>query len=554
MKNSPFGLFITLLVSKIVIAQGSLLLVGGGGENYNSWSDIPYSWFVQQADSGIIINIDVDEVADWYPGYFKSFGAAEGTQALRIASKSVANDSATYRLLTSASGIFMEGGDQWDYVSVWKGTLVEDAIHYVFQNGGAIGGTSAGLAVLGDVVFDAKNGSAYPDQTAYNPYHSRISMTDDFLNILPNVLTDSHFHSRGRIGRLVPMLARRIQDSGQENITGIGVADKTAMCIDPDMTARVYGRASVTVLYKSENSYINCQSGVPLTFTNIKFDQLIHGAVYDLKNKKLIEPGSYLTELDPLDFPTRQYADTILDGSLEQTNSLGDMEVLKLTDNNLNAWYGNLQFVAGDSVIPYTTVVSKIWNDSDFYENRIMGGMHTLYKNPHQAVIYLDDGCQTEVTNQGVLTAGKLTYILEGYGMTHSGVTGQYKTNYCGIIGAELHFLATGDKYDLRAHNTVLSIPIKKDKNQPRKTHLYHNYPNPFNPFTIISYELPVAMNVRLEIFDLLGRRISVLTDGFKSSGRHQVAWNADGLGSGVYLYRLNTADFTQTKSCILLR
>ena len=104
--------------------------------------------------------------------------------AREIAAAESANDSSTYYELISARGIFIEGGDQYDYISTWKGTLVEDAIHIVFANGGAIGGTSAGLAVLGEIVFSARYGSAYPEETAYNPYDSYIQFEDDFLQIL----------------------------------------------------------------------------------------------------------------------------------------------------------------------------------------------------------------------------------------------------------------------------------------------------------------------------------------------------------------------------------
>jgi len=51
-------------------AQGSVMLVGGNAESYGGWSDDPYGWFVQQADSGKIVNIDVSEASDWYPAYF----------------------------------------------------------------------------------------------------------------------------------------------------------------------------------------------------------------------------------------------------------------------------------------------------------------------------------------------------------------------------------------------------------------------------------------------------------------------------------------------------
>lgn len=65
------------------------------------------------------------------------------------------------------------------------------------------------------------------------------------------------------------------------------------------------------------------------------------------------------------------------------------------------------------------------------------------------------------------------------------------------------------------------------------------SYPNPFNPETIIPFELPESSEVRLEIYDLLGRRLAILTDQVYETGRHEVLWNAANAASGVYIIRM---------------
>src|SRR6056297_2854648 len=333
-------LIIMMCLPIILLAQGSLMLVGGGGEDYNSWSDLPYQWFVEQADSGIIINIDVDEASNWYSGYFQSFGADHGSQALQIASKSVANDSATYELLIQAKGIFMEGGDQWDYVSTWKNTLVEDAIKKVFADGGVIGGTSAGLAVLGEVVFDAKFGSSYPDQAAENSRHTDIHLSNDLFDLMPGVLTDSHFHPRGRMGRLVPMMAKWKTDTGQ-NLTGIGVDDKTAFCIDENSQGIVYGKASVTIIQPTANSVCESIAGESVKYTDLRFDQLVHGIEYDLNTLSVLNADEKLQSFDYQD-ESYNYTVLSLDGNDDNILSYGSVEVGNLTGSETNAWYGRL--------------------------------------------------------------------------------------------------------------------------------------------------------------------------------------------------------------------
>jgi hypothetical protein len=83
---------------------------------------------------------------------------------------------------------------------------------------------------------------------------------------------------------------------------------------------------------------------------------------------------------------------------------------------------------------------------------------------------------------------------------------------------------------------------------------LSQNFPNPFNPTTVISYQLPVAGNVRLIVFDMLGRVVAVLENEKKAPGRYQVKLDGSGLASGVYFYRIQAGSFAETRRVLLLR
>jgi hypothetical protein len=83
---------------------------------------------------------------------------------------------------------------------------------------------------------------------------------------------------------------------------------------------------------------------------------------------------------------------------------------------------------------------------------------------------------------------------------------------------------------------------------------LLQNYPNPFNPATVIAYALPEAAHVRLDVFDVTGRRVAVLVDGVQPAGAHTARFEARDLASGVYLYRLQAGAFVQTKPMVLMR
>ena len=88
----------------------------------------------------------------------------------------------------------------------------------------------------------------------------------------------------------------------------------------------------------------------------------------------------------------------------------------------------------------------------------------------------------------------------------------------------------------------------------PDRFSLYPNYPNPFNPTTEIRLDLPEAAAVRLIVYDVMGREVARLVDGTTPAGQHRARWDASGLPSGVYLYRLTAGAFTETKAMTLLK
>jgi hypothetical protein len=89
----------------------------------------------------------------------------------------------------------------------------------------------------------------------------------------------------------------------------------------------------------------------------------------------------------------------------------------------------------------------------------------------------------------------------------------------------------------------------------PNKYVLYQNYPNPFNPGTEIRFDLPKSGNVKLEIFNSLGEKVAVLYDGFMEAGYGKVVrWNANGVPSGVYYYRLTADGFVDVKKMVLMK
>lgn len=102
----------------------------------------------------------------------------------------------------------------------------------------------------------------------------------------------------------------------------------------------------------------------------------------------------------------------------------------------------------------------------------------------------------------------------------------------------------------------VLDFPnsIKEESTSPDKFELYNAYPNPFNPSTVISYQIPVNSKVLLKLYDILGREIATLVDKEQLKGRHEVKYDASGLACGVYIYKLKVGDFIQSKKMNLIK
>jgi hypothetical protein len=88
----------------------------------------------------------------------------------------------------------------------------------------------------------------------------------------------------------------------------------------------------------------------------------------------------------------------------------------------------------------------------------------------------------------------------------------------------------------------------------PLEVSLQQNHPNPFNPSTTISYQLPGESRVMLRVFDVLGREVRTLVDGTEGPGYKSVQFDAGGLASGMYLYRLEFGSFVETRTMILLK
>lgn len=119
--------------------------------------------------------------------------------------------------------------------------------------------------------------------------------------------------------------------------------------------------------------------------------------------------------------------------------------------------------------------------------------------------------------------------------------------------------LTSTDKFTFSTKQSDQILSAEKKGQELEKYWLAQNYPNPFNPVTVLRYHIPVAGNVELKIFDLLGREIKTLVKAYSNSGDYTVQWKGDDnlgnhVSSGIYIYRIQSGNYIQSKKMVLLR
>jgi hypothetical protein len=122
------------------------------------------------------------------------------------------------------------------------------------------------------------------------------------------------------------------------------------------------------------------------------------------------------------------------------------------------------------------------------------------------------------------------------------------------IVSGTSLFAGTNDGVWRRPLSEMVTGVEMSSTEVPEMFELEQNYPNPFNPSTTIKYELPRTSQVSLTVFDILGREVSVLVNDRRDAGVYEVKFDGSNLASGVYFYRIQAGDFTQTKRLLLLK
>jgi cyanophycinase len=264
-----------------------IAMMGGGTD-----LDDAFRWLCQKGNGGdfLILRASGD---DAYNSYVNGLCKLNSVATLVLPDRAAAQDPAVAQIIRQAEVVFISGGDQGHYIRAWKGTPVEDAINADVAAGKPIGGTSAGLAVQGEFVYGALGDKPDDNDLAStdvlpNPYFERVTLIRGFLKIphLENLLTDSHFAKRDRMGRTLGFLARIMQDGWSKSPREIAIDEKSAVLVEPDGKATVVGNGKGAYFLRPTQKPMTCQKGEPLTFEKIGVYRVPSGGHFDLGSWK----------------------------------------------------------------------------------------------------------------------------------------------------------------------------------------------------------------------------------------------------------------------------
>ncbi|MEY3236376.1 MAG: hypothetical protein RI883_477 [Bacteroidota bacterium] len=228
-------------VSDVVTSpKGGVCLMGGATEH-----DEAMKWFLQQADGGDVLVLRATG-SDGYNDYMlNQLGISiNSVETIVCNTANASNSSYVQQKINQAEAIWFAGGDQWTYISYWRNTPVDSLVNKaIVERNVVVGGTSAGMAIMGNYYFSAENGTVTNAQALTNPYNSQMTVSNEPFIVnehLSNVITDTHYDNPDRKGRHVSFLSRIVQDY-QEIGKGIACDEYTAVCIDTLGFCKIYG-------------------------------------------------------------------------------------------------------------------------------------------------------------------------------------------------------------------------------------------------------------------------------------------------------------------------
>ena len=257
---------------------GTLILIGGYEDKHQERSILQQVAQTAIRDDGLLVIITAasgypEERAEEYIAVFTALGVRQ-VDVLHCTTRDQASDEEHIAKLRHAAVVFFTGGDQVRLTSMLGGSPAFHCLQDLYARGGTIAGTSAGAAAMSSTMLFGRAG---------DKSHQLFSLEmAPGLGLLSDVVIDSHFAERGRLGRLLGAVAQNPRN------LGLGIDEDTALIVQGD-TFHVIGRGAVYVIDGSAISFASLTEDRPEgvgSIYDLKLHILAHGAEYDLKRRR----------------------------------------------------------------------------------------------------------------------------------------------------------------------------------------------------------------------------------------------------------------------------
>ncbi len=263
---------------------GGVLLAGGGTDQPDA-----FKWLFAHAGGGDIVVLRASG-ADGYHPFAMKIGGLDSIESFVVKSREASSDAKLLERLGHADAIFFAGGDQSKYVTFFKDTPVEALVNAAAARGVPVGGTSAGLAILGEFSYSAMRASITTAQALADPLSPDITIDKDFLSLkhLDGLITDSHVVERSRLGRTVAFMARLHQDGWlKANGTtparparALAIDRETAVLLERDGTATVVGPNTAYFMEAAQPPQ-QYRTGAPLSYHPIRVYKVTRASTFN---------------------------------------------------------------------------------------------------------------------------------------------------------------------------------------------------------------------------------------------------------------------------------
>jgi len=291
MKNSPPVLVATAVAVACVLAlsaaadeaKGHLLIIGGGREPAGMLERfITLAGGTNNARIIVLPMASEDAVGSGAEtmSEFKALGVTRIESVVLTHAEALNPDSATR--LNGATGVFFTGGDQSRLAAVLVHTPIQQTLKNLYHEGAVIGGTSAGAAIMSEVMITGEELVNHDKANAFRSIQQNNIETAPGLGFVTNAIIDQHFLQRKRCNRLLSVVLEH------PNLVGIGIDESTAVLMNPDQTFEVLGESTVMVMDARVATNIRTDQNGHLSVTDTRVHLLLAGDGFDLKSGSCI--------------------------------------------------------------------------------------------------------------------------------------------------------------------------------------------------------------------------------------------------------------------------